>query len=1355
MGYATKYPSLPKAETDNSLGGLMKIRELGLSGLALLMAGFLLPTSAWAAATTVREPAFGLPHIYGDTDLELARENGREIAKDRLGQLVLLARVGRGNLYQAFGILDSSTLSDDIEARRTAYTSSELNNMFNKMPQRERDMIFAYCMGVNDVIDQVYAGSLPEPIEVNILRNFLGLGTDLFGNKTNISDQVDPYYAPAGGEWPNSGFQFTPEMATAVAILEIRNFGINDFGEASRVAELQALIAAHGTTDGTGIWKDLNFLKDPLAPVTVPDPTTPGYGGPLSLAPTPLLLASGVDQFPRYDYVSADREHEEAAAHRAEFASRLGAWPMLGSYAWVIAGSKSASGYPWLGGFPQTGIQTPSIMHFAENRSAEGADHRINGIGMEFAGGPFVLIGQTDKVAYTSTTAQLRVVDTFFEKIINENANTLRYNDMGTPAPLKQRTETFLGGLAPTAKRVFWRSHERNGNGGSRAVNSFVGDRQGTADSGSATSLVDAGAFNAGFIGGHVAIIERTGTDKTGVGQIRTITAVPDANTIVVGTAWTYVPDSTFQYVAAKSGKDIIAAAYDSPTWLEETTGALGFFLMQRAESVMDIRAAARVITSTHNYPAVDNQPFNGVGTASGNGNIAYYSSGFSRKRQGGLDPLLPLDGSAVTNPLVVASGVVDNATATTLTATTTAFGSSDFSPEPINFRYSNPTQLGSEYIVSIMSGAGSKQTRRIASNTANTLTIEYPWGVNPTPGDTFEVSEIAGMPEAINPSEGYMANWNNKAATADEGENFGRQFRHIFILERLSAENAWDRDKSRQLNKDVAGLDGRGDFGRYLIPRLREAVDSVGNGGNPDVDTVLMALETHQAAPYHGRNFIDPVTATTMKGEVTFLNQLVNQLALDIYGDEFAAAGLPVPTGSRALNMVQHAIDSQAGDVTGSYSQVYEGDYFNGTDWEIVVRDSLSSLATTPGIPADSPRPNSTYNHPLSGLFPSLSFAPTPSGNRGTYEQIVEAGPGFVKGEFMFPLGQSGLIQGSLAGVTSIDPNVDSLQPIWRDWRFVPLLHVAQGLGPNPDHFMCYKAKTTPGTTKFAEQAVTLTDQFDSAVPFTAKKPMGLCAPADKNGEGVRDPDTHLEAYQIKSATAHAPQTGITVEDQFAAGVEGGFLTVDTVKPTQLLVPSAKGLDAPTSKQPASNADHFKCYKIKVTKGTAKFPKGVQATVVDQFENRVYDIKKPFELCTPVDKNGEGILNPAGHLMCYKAKRAKDQAKHTKVEGRIHINNQFGLDQQLDTVKELKLCVPAVKNGLTASADLDGDGVFDGYERWYYGNLDQSATSDTDSDGLTLLQEFTKGTDPTISDTDGDGIPDGSDTKPQDRLLS
>jgi penicillin amidase len=525
--------------------------------LPLLVAAALgIPSAAHGAATTIRESAFGLPHIFADTDLELARENGREIAKDRLGQMILLARVGRGTLYQAFGALDATTLNGDIETRRTGYTSSELNNMWAKLPQRERDMVMEYCKGVNDTIDAVYAGTSPEPIEVNLLRNFLGLADDLFGNKNNVSDGVDPNYAPAGGAWPNGGFQFTPEMAMSIAVLEVRNFGFESLEEDARFAELQSLIAARGAGPGTEIWDDLNFLNDPLAPVSVPDPNTPGFGGPLAAVAPQLLVAAA--RFPHYDYRTHAEQRRAAAEARKETAMRWGAWPALGSYAWVIGGNKTTTGYPWLGGFPQTGIQTPSIMHFAENRSAEGTSNRINGIGMEFAGAPLVLIGQTDSVAYTTTTALLRLVDTFFEQIVGEDSDGLHYSDEGSPALLKQRTETILGGLAPSVSRVFYRTHERNGNGGSRPVTDFTGDHEGTVDSAGANTLLDSGAFDASYTGGHVAIV-----DGPGAGQIRAITGVPDASTLHVA-AWTTVPTTASTYVAVKAGHNIIAVAIDS-----------------------------------------------------------------------------------------------------------------------------------------------------------------------------------------------------------------------------------------------------------------------------------------------------------------------------------------------------------------------------------------------------------------------------------------------------------------------------------------------------------------------------------------------------------------------------------------------------------------------------------------------------------------------------------------------------------------------------------------------------------------------------------------------------------------------
>jgi len=1003
-----------------------------------------------AASTTVREPRWGIPHIYADTDLELAREAGYQVARDRLVQMILFARAGRGTLAQAFGLLDSGFIGDDIDARKDAYTSSELNRIYNNLPQLQRDTLLEYCKGVNDVIEEIYAGTLPEPVEVNILRG-LTLDADLFGNATNISDQVDPFYKAPGGadpERPNAGFQFTPEMAVAIGVIQVRRFGAESFGEDSRLGELQSLIDDHGSTAGTEIWRDLNFLNDPLAPVTVPDATTPGFGGPLALVDSPeedAVVDSGenaedemtalheyASRFPEHAWVDAAKARKERFEERADRGRRWGAWMKLGSYSWMITGDRSATGNPWIGGFPQMGIQTPSIMHMVEYRSAE----TFKGMGMELVGAPLMLIGHNDTVAYSSTTAQLRVADTFFEEIVLEDSDVLRYNDEGSPAPMSTRVETIWTNPFVPISRVFWRTHERGGNDGDRPVDDFLGDAEGTATGGSATELTDTGAsFDASYIGGHVAIV-----DGAGVGQIRAVSAAT-SDTLTVGSAWTTMPDSTSVYVAVVSGEDMIAVAGDFAYWMEENTTVAAWSLMQQADDCLDVRFATRGMPSTHNFPCADNVAFNGTGTDGGGGNIAYYSGGFSRIRQDASDKLLPMDGTGP-NPLVVVEGTVTSATASGLVATG-AFSGEDFTPPALNFRYDNPTLQGSEYTVTITSGSGYRQSRRIASNTDDALVLEWDWGQVPAPGDTFEVREIVGMPEAINPSEGYMANWNNKAATADDGRDFGRNQRVAFITERLAADSSWDRDKQRQLNKDVAGLTGNGAIGRYLVPRLREAVDAVGNGGNVDVDTVLAALEAHNAAPDLGRNFVDPVTATTTAGEIAFLSSLINDLSDDIYGDELSSVG--APGGNRGLAIVLHAIDSAAGDVTGSYAQEYAGDYFNGAQWEVVVRDALSALASG-GIPADSPRPQDNYSHPLSGLFPSLNFEGTPAGNRGTWEEIIEVGSTLV-GEFMFPLGQSGHIEGTNAGVTFIDPNNTSLSPLWRDWRFLPMLQTGPDL--------------------------------------------------------------------------------------------------------------------------------------------------------------------------------------------------------------------------------------------------------------------------------------------------------------------
>ncbi len=61
---------------------------------------------------------------------------------------------------------------------------------------------------------------------------------------------------------------------------------------------------------------------------------------------------------------------------------------------------------------------------------------------------------------------------------------------------------------------------------------------------------------------------------------------------------------------------------------------------------------------------------------------------------------------------------------------------------------------------------------------------------------------------------------------------------------------------------------------------------------------------------------------------------------------------------------------------------------------------------------------------------------------------------------------------------------------------------------------------------------------------------------------------------------------------------------------------------------------------------------------------------------------------------------------------------------------------------------DSDGDGMPDVWEKRYFGDLSHDGTGDTDSDGLTDLEEFHKRTDPTEPDTDGDGYYDGEEVR-------
>jgi hypothetical protein len=73
---------------------------------------------------------------------------------------------------------------------------------------------------------------------------------------------------------------------------------------------------------------------------------------------------------------------------------------------------------------------------------------------------------------------------------------------------------------------------------------------------------------------------------------------------------------------------------------------------------------------------------------------------------------------------------------------------------------------------------------------------------------------------------------------------------------------------------------------------------------------------------------------------------------------------------------------------------------------------------------------------------------------------------------------------------------------------------------------------------------------------------------------------------------------------------------------------------------------------------------------------------------------------------------------------------------------------VSGIQIAYTGEVDTDADGLPDGWERKWFGDLTQTAEGDPDADGLTSAREYRLFLDPTRYDSDGDGLADPQDNE-------
>jgi hypothetical protein len=206
-------------------------------------------------------------------------------------------------------------------------------------------------------------------------------------------------------------------------------------------------------------------------------------------------------------------------------------------------------------------------------------------------------------------------------------------------------------------------------------------------------------------------------------------------------------------------------------------------------------------------------------------------------------------------------------------------------------------------------------------------------------------------------------------------------------------------------------------------------------------------------------------------------------------------------------------------------------------------------------------------------------------------------------------------------------------------------------------DHYKCYQAAGAQ-----VDFGVTLQDQFQARTALVLD-PKLFCTPADKNGEGVEDPITHLTCYDTNPVGQ--PPGLIPISNQFIAGGQ-----------LELLGPDL--LCAPSTKEVPPSVEHFTVYR-------ALGPDGPPVTMADQFGTQATDLGLTSLFMVPADKNDEGILDPFTHLNCYDIEDPVPPLFEN-----VLVTNQFVTDQLFHVDQPRELCVPTEK--LITPGPIDGD---------------------------------------------------------------
>lgn len=344
----------------------------------------------------------GVPHIYGDDVLDLARAQGYITARSRLFQMHTLRLAASGRLAEISGpgAAQGDVLLRILGLRRVA---EEMATQVETQDPELFAVVQAFADGANVRIQQVNDGLVPAPMEVGV-----------FGLK------LDPW-----------------TVADTMTIVRLQTWDLSFGGQFDEYELLQQALGLKGAFDGTpleGIERDvLRFDPPGRSPTITPNtpPTAATFNlddvlaDPFYAQMSPALLGR---------MAQGERWMRELPHH----AMRGGV--DFGSNNWVVSGEHTASHAALVANDTHLSLRNPAVFFQIQlSNTAAGGDLDVAGV--NFAGAPGIVLGRNPHAAWGATVFYADVTDTYVEDV---SADGKSVTFEGNQVPIEDTTETFL-----------------------------------------------------------------------------------------------------------------------------------------------------------------------------------------------------------------------------------------------------------------------------------------------------------------------------------------------------------------------------------------------------------------------------------------------------------------------------------------------------------------------------------------------------------------------------------------------------------------------------------------------------------------------------------------------------------------------------------------------------------------------------------------------------------------------------------------------------------------------------------------------------------------------------------------------